>query len=208
METELEGDRMDDISSWEDTKNILRDLEELYLQNQDILRVKECIEMRKTILDSYSQASDSIEDLIRNFTSEVDLLKETAAELAGKPSTNDSIEALKKKIEIVQQQATSNQEERLKLEEEVQSLEKRMESLSIEKNTIEKNTAASAPVMQHLLGLYANVTKIKWDFDSENVAGVVTDAANRGLVRKFDLSPKDSNSFEIANSIWDVISNA
>uniref|UniRef100_A0A7S3PP82 Kinetochore protein Spc24 n=1 Tax=Aplanochytrium stocchinoi TaxID=215587 RepID=A0A7S3PP82_9STRA len=197
---------MDSLTDWEETKTILQDLEELYQQNQDAERVGECIQLRDSITATYSEATDSVQDLIRNFSKEVDVLKQKAEELAGQPSSNPEIEELKSKIKQCGERYTEQQHHEKDIEAEVEALEKKMESLQLEQEELEKKAAASVPLMQHLLSLYANITKIKWDFSSESVAGVVSDAEGKGVVRQFDYSLENHTSFELANNIWDVIS--
>lgn len=55
-----------------------------------------------------------------------------------------------------------------------------MKEITSEGFGISQNVSAPAPVMQHLLGLYANITKIKWDYSTDKVAGVVSDLDGQG----------------------------
>lgn len=50
-------------------------------------------------------------------------------------------------------------------------LEQQLKSLQIEHENVEKSAVVQVPLMKHSLSLYANITKIKWDFSSENIAG-------------------------------------
>ena len=65
------------------------------------------------------------------------------------------------------------------------ALEQQLQNLQLEHQAVENSAVVQVPLMKHSLSLYANITKIKWDFSSDNIAGsmINTDTGKRSFKR-------------------------
>ncbi len=57
------------------------------------------------------------------------------------------------------------------------------------------------PIIKHALGLYANITALRWDYESDNIKGHVTHVDD---VQQFDF-PATMSNFEAANRLWEMM---
>jgi len=100
-----------------------------------------------------------------------------------------------------------------KLNEQAEGMHRQMSELQQEWSLAEKRVAAarnaeeiSVPKIKHALSLYANISNIRWDFNTtERVKGYI---ATNGSVRPFDLDKRHMKAYEVANFLWDLTSDA
>lgn len=57
------------------------------------------------------------------------------------------------------------------------------------------------PLIKHALGLYANITSLRWDYSSESIKGHV---ARDDDVREFEF-PANASRAQVANKLWDMM---
>ena len=56
---------------------------------------------------------------------------------------------------------------------------------------------------RHELGLFAHISKIRWDTSGERIAGLFSDPGRR-RIEKFCLPP-DLDQYERVNQVWKII---
>ena len=86
-----------------------------------------------------------------------------------------------------------------------------MNELQQELTLAEKRVAAaknaeeiSVPKIKYALSLYANISNIRWDFNTiDRVKGYI---AAGGTVRPFDLDKRQLKPYEVANFLWELTS--
>lgn len=82
-------------------------------------------------------------------------------------------------------------------------------------NTVDAHTM-EMPRVQNAIGLYTNITRIKWNYETEGEimagwlvppeAGVGMKGANgTAVVEGFQFDAAGKDDFEVANKLWDVI---
>jgi hypothetical protein len=66
---------------------------------------------------------------------------------------------------------------------------------------LKQSKLVEIPVIKHALGLYANITNLRWDYDAKTVKGYI---AKTDDVKHFDI--KDSeNSVRVADQLWGMM---
>ncbi len=64
------------------------------------------------------------------------------------------------------------------------------------------------PRLQYSMSLFANISKIKWDFAAYGDGGRVKGSLSvpgADDVRAFDLDPRALSDFDIASRLWDML---
>lgn len=70
------------------------------------------------------------------------------------------------------------------------------------------NTLVWMPyVSRHSISLYCNISHIRWDTESRNVAGCVM-PPDGGVMKPFDIDATKVSEFYVANKLWDLIGDA
>jgi hypothetical protein len=100
-----------------------------------------------------------------------------------------------------------------KLSEKGESMQRQMNELAQELVLAQKRVAAaknaeevSVPKIKHALNLYANISNIRWDFNTiDRVKGYIA-VPDEGAVRPFDLDKRQLKPYEVANYLWDLTS--
>ena len=57
------------------------------------------------------------------------------------------------------------------------------------------------PLIKHALGLYANITNLRWKYESDTVRGYIT---KKDDVVNFEF-PKDASAFDVCNQLWAIM---
>jgi hypothetical protein len=66
------------------------------------------------------------------------------------------------------------------------------------------STPPPPPVCRHTISLYANISSIRWDFNSSLVKGFITSAEGAGI-KAFEMDPAHTSSMEMTNRLWDMM---
>lgn len=100
-----------------------------------------------------------------------------------------------------------------KLSEKGEAMHRQMNELSQELMLAEKRVATaksaeeiSVPKIKHALNLYANISNIRWDFNTiDRVKGYIA-VPEDGSLRPFDLDKRQLKPYEVANFLWELTS--
>lgn len=60
--------------------------------------------------------------------------------------------------------------------------------------------------LRQQLSLYSNVTGIKWDYEKENMLAGQIKINSKQMIKYFEIDPSDKSHYEIANELWNLIS--
>jgi hypothetical protein len=66
---------------------------------------------------------------------------------------------------------------------------------------LKQSRLVEIPIIKHALGLYANITALRWDYASDNIKGHVTRVDD---VQQFEL-PATMSDYEVANKLWEMM---
>jgi len=92
---------------------------------------------------------------------------------------------------------------------DIEDLKESMDQLVVEERKvkdreedIEEETTVEVPRVRNMLSLYDNITRLKWVYTTDQVAGVITKPTE---VRTFTYEPAKHSRYAIANELWDMM---
>ena len=194
-----------DGTDWEETRQIIGELRTLYATGEDSSKVAECLKIAKEIENCLSSAGSETQSIIKSLASTAQVSESQLDALKGEKATIDeSIAALSRCKEDTESRIAVKEAERKKEERSLEDIKRRLDAMGHQEATVKQVRKQDLPMLKHALSLYANVTKISWDYasyDEGKVAGTIVNSAT-GVVRDFSYDTNEQSSFEIANSIW------
>ena len=193
------------VADWEETRQIISELRALYATGEDSAKVAECLKIAKEIEGCLSSAESETQSIIKSLASTADLAETQLASLkAEKASIEKNIAALNRCKDDTEARIATKEAERKKEERALEDVKRRLEAMGHQEATVKQVRKQDLPMLKHALSLYANVTKISWDYasyDEGKVAGTIVNSAT-GVVKDFSYDSAEQSPFEIANSIW------
>lgn len=94
------------------------------------------------------------------------------------------------------------------MEQQGQLLEQQMLEIEAQKRDMQEqllelkqSKLVEIPLIKHALGLYANITNLRWQYDADTVKGHITKTDD---VKAFDF-PKETDPVEVADKLWNMM---
>ena len=91
------------------------------------------------------------------------------------------------------------------LSPQLDEVEKRFAVVAAEQMSMEQQLAVDVPHVKHSISLYANVSGIRWDYESPAIEGVISLEGKEEDSATFKLDPKINSEYFTANYLWDLI---
>tara|TARA_B100000524_G_scaffold288042_1_gene163100 strand:- start:442 stop:642 length:201 start_codon:yes stop_codon:yes gene_type:complete len=60
------------------------------------------------------------------------------------------------------------------------------------------------PRARHTISLFANISSIRWDYNSKLVKGFITSTDGAGM-KAFEVDPEQYSRFDITNHLWTLM---
>lgn len=89
----------------------------------------------------------------------------------------------------------------------LQALTQQMASLKQASATLLADHTSQVPRVKHSLSLYATISSIRWDYDSEDVAGYIAPPGG-APVRPFYIDSRTQSAAAVADRLWTAIGEA
>ncbi len=86
----------------------------------------------------------------------------------------------------------------------IENLRAECDRVISEKSDLEEEEDAGVPIMKYALSLYALISNIVWDYNSQNVKGIMT-SPDGDLTKPFDIDPSQITSFNLTNDLWEMM---
>ena len=90
------------------------------------------------------------------------------------------------------------------VKDQIASTEMQCAELSAKEQHAKQAEATEVPRARHTISLYANISSIRWDYNSALVKGFIT-SANGSNIKSFELDPSQHTSFFIVNKLWELM---
>lgn len=94
------------------------------------------------------------------------------------------------------------------MEQQGQNLEQRLLEIEAQKRDLQEqmlelkqSKLVEIPLIKHALGLYANITNLRWAYDADTIKGHITKSDD---LKPFDF-PLDSNMVDVCDRLWDMM---
>mmetsp|Transcript_17887 Transcript_17887/g.29018 ORF Transcript_17887/g.29018 Transcript_17887/m.29018 type:complete len:199 (+) Transcript_17887:146-742(+) len=192
-------------SQWDATKGILADVENLVSTSKDADTVRECRELNSKIEQAYEMGQVSAAELIKICQAKVEESRERSEELAARTPTSPEIDALEQERKGLEIRIKEQRMEKEEVEKFVKEIETKVNEMESSLEGAKNEYKDQIPLMKHSLSLYANVSKIKWDFSGQNRREIAGTVCGSGVTQKFCLDEEQNSSFQIANQLWELI---
>lgn len=195
--------------SWEETRSIMAEVQELFAGREDMNTVEEIRALQKEMKEAVQSREASAAACIRGLTAEVGVAQ---AVVDAFPAARDASKAQKAALEGEKEQVS---EVLASLTTDIAEARQNVECMEAERIDVEEKakgvehaSSEQAPRVLHALSLYANITGIRWKYeDDENshlIRGFVS-LPSKDEVREFSLDCNKESTFKVANTIWDMI---
>ena len=191
---------------WAETRSLLQELEQLFQRDNDVNDILDIAKMAKEI----EIHRDS------NLMSAKSLIKELTISVASRESDvlAPSETAHSKQLEQIMHEKENVSKQYESLREVVDSKRERVKELA--RRRIETTTMPPPPQVAvdptaeskaaYTLSLYAKISNISWNLSDSNevISGYIANEETKEF-KSFEI-PTSLSKFEIANSLWDMIS--
>ncbi|CAM9677146.1 unnamed protein product [Ectocarpus sp. 13 AM-2016] len=191
------------------------DMPQIYDRTAGVDDVREVLELEAAMEVECERREMDARAMIRDT---IDLLEQRHRAIV-EPSEQAFV-ARVREVEQERAQAASHiqeqAEEAAARERDIERMQGEVEDTQTEiENTVDAHTM-EMPRVQNAIGLYTNITRIKWNYETEGEimagwlippeAGVGMKGANgTAVVEGFQFDAAGKDDFEVANKLWDVI---
>eukprot|EP00744_Colponema_vietnamica_P011069 GILI01015581.1.p1 GENE.GILI01015581.1~~GILI01015581.1.p1 ORF type:complete len:203 (-),score=53.05 GILI01015581.1:260-868(-) len=184
-------------------QNVLHDVKSILQDHQkEFATIHDIYTSQSDIQATFEFKETNAKQLIKDLTSKVERLSKEAQRPYPEREFHGRVQQLEEEKAKV-----SGEVDRLKTEKE--ELAESLQRLKLEEAEVDRKLKEIAqaheveiPQSKQRLGLYMNVSKINWDFLTEDVAGSITRPER---LRPFRFSKQEHSQFFIANQLWDMI---
>ncbi len=90
------------------------------------------------------------------------------------------------------------------VKQQICGAESRALELSAREQQIRQQENVEVPRARHTISLFANISSIRWDYNSPNVKGWVTSASGGGM-KAFEMDLQRHTDFETSNYLWELM---
>jgi chromosome segregation ATPase len=191
-------------SEEEDTpQTILRDLTDIFDPTEEEKMVERVLDRREQLSRGFGSREQQAQVYIQELTDEVN-------EVEQRINDNNEVEDIKARVAALQAECDSVQQsigdlarQRLKFEAQARDAANAREMIARGAEQLRALNEETAPKTKSMLGFYAMLSHIKWDYESENVAGFVSHPDKP--MREFDIDPSKHSDFDVTNHLWNLI---
>ncbi|KAL1495961.1 hypothetical protein AB1Y20_014602 [Prymnesium parvum] len=185
---------------------ILQDVLKVFCEKGDVHAVREAgrkiVDLQAAGEARHKQMLESIKELSR----QVDHAKQEHAEQKVSLLNPAQKQRLLEEHGRVHDNIKKLRQETEGLREKVHTVEGKARELAMREQQIKQEESVEVPRARHTISLYANISSIRWDYNSENVKGWITGASGSGL-KAFELDPSKHSQYFITNCLWDLMDN-
>merc|ERR1712169_34901 len=191
--------------TFNDLTPVITEVTAMLQATDDEQLIQEISQKQKQLKQIHLKKQQELKDIIAVYSGKINKLKSEIEKEEGR------IERTTKEISQVESKQENVLDEISKLNEKAEIMDRQMKDLENEVILAEKRVQAakqseeiSVPKIKHALSLYANISCIRWDFNStDRVKGYISVAGN-GAVRPFDLDKHQMSEYEISNYLWNL----
>jgi len=154
----------------------------------------------------FQKKQENLKETIRELTSRVKSAEEEASRKEPETAHRQRMEQIDSEKQKTVQNIQDMKTECIKLESAIEKLNLEQENLKKTKQQIDKETIIDVPRVKDALTLYASISNIRWDYDTDTVKGYASVVESKHpKVRPFNLDPTKHSKFYITNYLWDLM---
>ena len=214
IKREKKEEKMTDTS----LESTLGELTQFFEPSDDLLLIQGVVELRKVLVQGFKEKDEQQQQYIDELTTTIAEAEEVA-QMREQPLKERQVAAdcLSKEIELTRKSADSLSKEKLKFRQDIDNMDQAAAIIRCNRQKLEvaPSAAESLPKVKYLLSLYAMLSNIEWDYESDHCKGIIS---HPDSIKEFDFvsSPSASSSssssspwsqFDMANQLWELIAN-
>jgi len=200
--------------SWEETKSIVSEVEELFKLEQDLPVIREVRKLTNELQELLKNREQSAMDAINALTEQVNQ-KESELEKAVPLSSKrhqSTLSELEREKQIIEMNINSMKDMNDNKEKSIKFYEEELENVNQQILELKENRIDEVPSLKNTLSLLCAGTGIKWIFDEIDshpylLQGYATIDETQ-TVKRINVDCRDHTPYDLANHLWDLIDPA
>ncbi|KAI9380602.1 hypothetical protein POPTR_016G122350v4 [Populus trichocarpa] len=198
---------MGDFSGKIDVEKLISfsdDLVAVLKDQRDINNLSHCLQQSHSLKSSCDAEFNDSKTLIEDYEKKIEECKKKTEKAKAEVVSDADMEILEQELEVELQKEAALTEELRVINNEISDLECQRVSFEERKRNMKKNEKDELRA-ERMLSMYASVTNIIPDLDDHSkISGHIVHRDNKA-VEKFEFDPTKISSFEICQSIWEMI---
>ncbi|KAJ6425210.1 hypothetical protein OIU84_025899 [Salix udensis] len=180
------------------------DLIDVLKDERDINNLTHCLQQSHSLKSSCDAEFNDSKTLIEDYEKKIEECKKKTEKARAEVVSDGDMEILEQELEAELRKEAALMEELRVISNEISDLECQRVSFEERKRYVKKDEKEELRA-QRMLSMYASVTNIIPDLDDHSkISGHIVHRDNKA-VEKFEFDPTKISSFEICQSIWEMI---
>eukprot|EP00743_Colponemidia_sp_Colp-15_P004999 GILK01005385.1.p1 GENE.GILK01005385.1~~GILK01005385.1.p1 ORF type:complete len:216 (-),score=60.59 GILK01005385.1:206-817(-) len=161
----------------------------------------------KDIISIHNEREKNNKQIIRELTTRVELSEREATR--SRPA-----EEFQRDLAVITEEQNKTQKDIERLEAQKTDLQQVLEKIqdenaqaSTKMSAVQESEIKDIPQIRSTISLFANISGIKWDYSSTEVAGFIV-KDNSQDVNRFRVNPKEHSTYFTTNYLWDLLADS
>eukprot|EP00981_Chlorochromonas_danica_P013132 scaffold5903_cov165-Ochromonas_danica.AAC.7 len=193
------------MSEWNETKQILQELEHLFSREDDVKDILDIKKMEREIEAHSAAQRQEAKDIIKVMTGavtkkEVEITAPTQTEHAATLRKLSDKENIVAQSEQLKQTLQQKKEKIAKAQNNTAALLERANEYTLSATMADSRTA-------YAISLYSKISNITWNYNAppNHLSGWISNESKKEMI-PFDIDMRVTSSpFDVANELWDLI---
>jgi len=199
---------INDGISWKETMAIMADLKSLYAPSAKNAQISQINVIDNVLMNLRQRTAAKVSALDAAVAAKEDELSQATKQVQ-KANTSQHAKIMKSLHAECRQIEADNAE----LERQKENIVGQIDTMVAESERVQSEISkvqqedknGDIPRVKHSISLYANVTSIKWDFESEGSIGGTIAVPETAEVHRFSFDTLNTSKYEIANNLWSLM---
>eukprot|EP00030_Apusomonadida_sp_AF-17_P001479 a185943_83.p1 GENE.a185943_83~~a185943_83.p1 ORF type:complete len:205 (-),score=97.55 a185943_83:206-790(-) len=193
------------MASFAETKAVMDEVGTLFqVDAEDHENVAAIAKTQSETRAFVAERTENMKEIIKNFAAKAKTAEAEAMSMDEVRAEEERVAALERAratvlsdISAQTEQARALESNLAQLQDETLSLQEKQAAVAAEKKDVH-------PKIRNALSLYANISNISWDFNSDSIKGHVATPSGE-TVKPFSLNAHKHSMFFITNYLWDML---
>eukprot|EP00940_MAST-03C_sp_MAST-3C-sp2_P002894 g2894.t1 len=187
--------------TWNDARDVIRGLSDLYQQEDDCVLVKQISSLRKQIAEAANEKHVTAKEAIRALTQRIKVSK-SKIEDDRRARLSEKMRPIEAKNAELETKVKALTLEEADLKTKTTQLQEREKEIIAELKDIEAKSEVEIRRLRNTVSLYVNSCTVGWDHKTPNK--VFCTDKDASSVSTITLDP-EASEFEVANKLWEMM---
>uniref|UniRef100_A0A7S4C342 Kinetochore protein Spc24 n=1 Tax=Chrysotila carterae TaxID=13221 RepID=A0A7S4C342_CHRCT len=189
---------------YSEAESVIAHMVTVFSEKADTLAIRSARHCIDEIAALSAARHEEMRNSLKELSRQVERAQATYTERQAKLENFSEKETLLTEREQIEQNIARIQQETLEIKKQMGAVENRTTEVCAKEQQIRQQESVEVPRARHTISLYANISAIRWDYGSDKIKGFVTSAKGDGM-KAFELDPTQHSSYDITNSLWDLM---